>query len=254
MSLNATGPLFKCFGSKWTSSKLLPPPTGKIIVEPFAGSAGYSMRHCEHEVVLYEANLHLRTLWKWLIEDASEQAVREVPINIPQGTDIRTLGLSNGQALLLKNWQRTNNIGNLWTTSSWGHLPGQWTANTRARVAEEVALVKHWSISAEVDGLSAFTLHKGQKFTFMIDPPYQYNYKYSSEPLDYSLLGYLVQGVEGQVLALEGLCTKTGAMPEYLPFEHFATQVTSRRKVYNNHHSSVLLYQQERRSFRGGVS
>ena len=33
------GPLFKCFGSKWGISKKLPPPPGKLIVEPYAVGA-----------------------------------------------------------------------------------------------------------------------------------------------------------------------------------------------------------------------
>lgn len=247
MSLKATGPLFKCFGSKWTSARLLPKPTGEVIVEPFAGSAGYSLRHPHLDVVLYESSAHLRTLWKWIIEEASETDVRDIPLGLAPGTDIRTLGLSEGQALLLKNWQRTNNVGDLWKTSVWGHLPGQWTANTRARVSEEIAIVKHWKMSDEEDGISAFDLHKGRKFTFMIDPPYQYNFKYLSAAMDYPLLAYLAQGVEGQVLALEGACTKTGKVPDYLPFEYFTSQVTSRRKKFDNHHSSVLLYYKEQR-------
>lgn len=36
-------PFFKRYGSKWRlSSKLFAPPPGLVIVEPFAGAAGYS--------------------------------------------------------------------------------------------------------------------------------------------------------------------------------------------------------------------
>ena len=135
--MKITGPLFKWFGSKWLSARLLPPPTYPTIVEPFAGSAGYSLRHCERDVTICERDPHLLALWRWLVHKATEEAIREIPLGVPEGTDIRTLGLSHGQQLLLKTWQRTNNVGDCWTISPWGNKPGQWTSNTRARVASE---------------------------------------------------------------------------------------------------------------------
>jgi len=118
-----TGPLFKWFGSKWSVSKHYPVPAHDVIVEPFAGGAGYSLRHSDRRVFLAEINASIRELWFWLIKDATEASVREIPIGLPEGTDIRQIGLSRGQALLLKNWQRTNNISDgpgTWTVSKMG--------------------------------------------------------------------------------------------------------------------------------------
>src|SRR5882757_8175992 len=96
------GPLFKWFGSKWQSSKHYPRPQHDIIIEPFAGGAGYSLNHCEKQVKLWEDDSNLVALWSWLIYEASDQDIREIPINVTEGTDIRSLGLSNGQSLLMK--------------------------------------------------------------------------------------------------------------------------------------------------------
>src|SRR4029077_17672502 len=120
-----TGPLFKWYGSKWLSARLLPVPKHENLIEPFAGSAGYSLRHHTHKVTIAERDPHVFLLWKWLIEDAAESDIREIPINTLEGTDIRKLGLSLGQATLLKTWQRTNNVGDCWTISPWGNKPGQ---------------------------------------------------------------------------------------------------------------------------------
>lgn len=122
-----TGPLFKWFGSKWSASRLYPAPLHDTIVEPFAGSAGYSLRYATRHVRLWESNFQLVALWDWLIHEATEDLIRSIPIDIPVGTDIRALQLTAGQALLLKHWQRTNNLGNCWTTSPWGHMPGHVT-------------------------------------------------------------------------------------------------------------------------------
>jgi hypothetical protein len=244
-----TGPLFKWYGSKWLSARLLPPPEHEHIIEPFAGSAGYSLRHSERAVTICERDPHLYALWIWLTTAATEAAIREIPVGVPEGTDIRALGLSQGQALLLKTWQRTNNVGDCWTISPWGNKPGQWTENTRARVASEVGAVRHWRVFREADHVLAWpgprhwTAHgDGVMATWMIDPPYQYNYQYRGEPLDYYGLGASVCTFRGQVIVCEAACPKTGRIPDWLPFRFFGDRITSRRKVGNHHHSRELIW------------
>jgi hypothetical protein len=237
--MTITGPLFKWFGSKWLSSKTLPAPIHDTIIEPFAGGAGYSLRYSSHKVLICESDTHISKLWAWLIREATEATIREIPLGVPEGTDIRTLGLNAGQQLLLKTWQRTNNVGDCWTISSWGNKPGQWTANTRARVASEVGAVKHWEVRS--DGLA--TLREcSQAATWLVDPPYQYNYQYKSKPLDYQELGILIQKQSGQKIVCEAICPRTGAVPDWLPFTFFGERVTSRRKADNNHHSKELIW------------
>lgn len=225
------GPLFKWFGSKWLASKGYPNPRHPVIVEPFAGSAGYACRHATHSVFLRESNPMLVDLWTWLIEEATSTAILDIPIGVPEGTDIRGLGLSDGQALLLKHWQRTNNYGACWTISPWGDKPGQWTANTRARVADEVHEVKHWSVG-DWHGPA----------TWFIDPPYQYNYQYGCKPTDYAALGQWVRGLDGQVIVCEARCPKTDRIPDWLPFTDFASRITSRRKEGQHTHSREVAF------------
>ena len=236
--MKVTGPLFKWFGSKWLSSKRLPPPEYDTIVEPFAGSAGYSLRHHEKHVLLCESDPNLYALWTWLTGEATEASIREIPIGIPEGTDIRTLGLSDGQALLLKTWQRTNNVGNCWTISPWGNKPGQWTANTRARVASEAEAVKHWDVAR--DGLEVIRICT-QAVTWFVDPMYQYNYQYRQPPIDYALLAARLRDARGQKIVCEAVCPKTGKVPDWLPFVPWAERVTSRRKANQSHHSKELI-------------
>ncbi len=219
-------PLFKCFGSKWMSARLLPAPKYDIVVEPFAGGAGYSLRHHEKKVWLYEKDPQVAFLWRWLIKEATESKIREIPQGLPEGTDIREVGLSPGQELLLKFWQRTNNVGNCWTVSAWGNSPGQWTANTRARVAAESQAIKHWEFGG-TDWIDAFD--DSENVTWFVDPPYQYNYRYRQPPIDYSDLGNVCRTHTGQVIACEAVCPKTGAIPDWLPFAPWSERVTSRR-------------------------
>lgn len=237
--MTVKGPLFKWFGSKWLAAKLYPAPEHDHIYEPFAGSAGYCLRHHDKQVTIWEDNQQLEALWRWLIQEATSDAVLQIPIGLPEGTDIRTLGLGHGEELLVKHWQRTNNVGDCWTVSPWGNKPGQWTANTRARVAEELHAVRHWKvrrISFACEG------------TYFIDPPYLYNYRYRFAEFDHAALVKQVQGIPSgsQIIACEAACQKTGRVPNYLPFEPFALRITSRRKKFENHHSSEYLYHERR--------
>lgn len=235
------GPLFKWFGSKWSGAKHYPAPLYDTIVEPYAGSAGYSLNYCDKNVILYDANKNVWALWEWLINYASYNpcAIKEIPIDIPAFTDIRTLGLSTGQELLLKHWQRTNNVGNCWTTSPWGNKPGQWTANTRARVTEQVTAIKHWKLlNNEVEFES--------NHTYFIDPPYQFNYQYGMHGFNWHNLGKQILNAPpfSQYIVCEARCPKTGKAPTWLPFSDGHRQVTSRRKAENSHHSKELIYVQ----------
>lgn len=228
--------MVKWFGSKWSAAKHYPQPLpGLPIFEPFAGGAGYALNYCDHDVVIWEENVLLRQLWQWLILAATPDSIREIPIGIPEGTDIRDVGLDHGQQLLLKHWQRTNNVGDCWTISKWGHLPGQWTANTRARVAEQVMAIKHWK-------MEKYTwLRQGTHF---IDPPYLYNYRYKFKSFDHEALALAMTGIPAgsRIIACEATCPKTGAVPTYRPFVPSHRQVTSRRKKTQNHHSQELIY------------
>lgn len=234
-------PLFKWFGSKWQSAKYYPAPMHDFVIEPFAGGAGYSLNHSERMVILWEDDPNLARLWRWLVDSATEDDIRSIPIDVPVGTDIRELGLRDGQALLLKHWQRTNNVGDCWTISPWGHLPGQWTANTRARVAEESQGVKHWEF---IDPMTFID----RPATWFLDPPYLFNYRYRKglPDFDHSSLDSFVQTVhrDSLVIACEAV-GKNGEVPSYLPFVASHQSVTSRRKESQSHHSRELVYIQQ---------
>jgi hypothetical protein len=229
--------MFKWFGSKWQSAKRYPEPRYETICEPFAGGCGYSLNYSDRKVRLWDADPLVTELWRWLISEATESAVQEIPLRVTEGTDIRSIGLTRGQSLLLKNWQRTNNAGNCWTISAWGDKPGQWTANTRSRVASQVGAIKHW----EVDPFLWESADEEPPATYFVDPPYEKNYQYRQPPIDYELLARNVGRVNGEVIVCEAL-GKNGEIPQWLPFTASHSSVTSRRKAEQSHHSKEFVY------------
>jgi hypothetical protein len=244
--MSLRGPLFKWYGSKFQSAKRYPPPLqGVPLIEPFAGGAGYSCRYPSLEVIVWDKNPVLGELWRWLIGEATSSMIQEIPIGIPEGTSIDQLGLSRGQALLLKHWQRTNNVGPSMLISPWGNKPGQWTANTRARLCDEIYLVKHWKFEKP---------SHTQLGTWFIDPPYQDNYRYGFKKFDYPTLAKFIDRIPpaSLVIVCEAVNKETRSIPNWLPFEINHSSVTSRRKATQSHHSLEVVYTRYPRKSRTG--
>lgn len=223
--------------------KTLPLTTWRGNRRTFRGGCGYSLRHSNLEVHLAESDEHLRELWNWLTKESSSSDILEIPLNLTPGQSIKDLPLSYGQMLLLKNWQRTNNVGNCWTVSPWGNSPGFWVDAIRTRVSQDINLIRHWQVYSDGFELMESDLKNDSSVTWFIDPVYQYNYKYRIKTqFDYGRLSNLVKELKGQVIVCEATCPKTGVVPEYLEFTPFRKTVTSRRKPGNNMYSNELIY------------
>jgi len=62
-------PFFGYYGGKWRDTlKLYPEPQHGTIVEPFAGSAGFSLRYAARDVILCEIDPVLAEVWRYLIQ------------------------------------------------------------------------------------------------------------------------------------------------------------------------------------------
>jgi hypothetical protein len=221
-------PLFKYFGSKCRSGKFYPPPKYQTIVEPFAGGAGYSLRYRDREVILIDLDAELIDLWSWLIEGHANEIAAMPVTGLTQGTDIRTLGLSDGAAQLMRRWQRTGHCSS-WTVSNittgespwcqahgvgqYGGNTGMWHKNTRDYLVHAVVTIKHWQAFCasweQIDPALA------PEATWFIDPPYQH-VKYTSylhgAGINYPALADWCQRLPGQVV----VCEQEGA--DWLPF------------------------------------
>jgi hypothetical protein len=238
-------PLMRWFGSKWMHTSYMPRPVGSVIIEPFAGSACYSTRYFRKHCILAEQHRTLYPTWDWLINRAAKQDIESIPVGLEEGSDLRSLGLSHGQSLLLKHWQRTNNVSDCFTVSSWGNKPGFWTKSARANVANAVEQIKHWRVEREGFDLLEGPLAADPAVTWFIDPVYKYNYNYGIKNFDHGRLAAAVNNIRGFVIVCEATCPKTGAKPDYLPFHKFSKMITSRRAAGANNYSEELLYIQE---------
>ena len=227
-------PMFKYFSSKHRSSKHYPPPKYNKIYEPFAGSAGYSLRYHERKVILSDSDAELILLWKWLFNVTPEEILALPYETLIVGQDLRTIGLSSEAADLIRRWQRTGNCSS-WTVSRFNHIlrvtngkpnwmtgplkngtvtknTGMWHPNTRTYLAENVTKIRHW----QAHWMPYWEIDTNvEPATWFLDPPYQHvkgGFK-ENTPINYSHLRDWLMKLPGQVI----VCEQEGA--NWLPFE-----------------------------------
>ena len=218
-------PFWNYYGGKWRSARRYPEPIYDEIVEPFAGAAGYSLRYYERQILLIDEDPVICAVWQWLI-DATFDDVMSLPLLDPEDC-VDYFDLPNGARWLIGFLLNTGTAAPSKKPSSWmrkcltGEIEGAeskltsfWSEKRRARIAEQVPLIKHWRIFNW-----SYDIAPNGEATWFVDPPYQKAgkfYKYNSSGIDFKHLGLWCREREGQVI----VCENEGA--DWLPFEFFA--------------------------------
>lgn len=196
--------MFYYFGRKKQIAKYYPKPTEETIIEPFAGSAAYALHnnHWEKDVVLIERDEKVTKLWNWLIDEATEKEIKNLPdLDIGEKTSdfLHIVHAATKQAFYYKTIKVTK------------VLERNWRINKKY-MAENVYKVKHWTI---ING--DYKQAPNIRATWFIDPPYQFKsgsgYRYGNDQLDYQKLAQWTKQREGQVI----FCERENA--NYLNFE-----------------------------------
>ena len=212
-------PFFPFYGAKWRHAAHLPEPQYDTIIEPFAGSAGYSCRWgAGKQVLLVEIDPVICSVWSFLIS-ATPAKIRRLP-DISADKTIDDFDLEPGEAALIGFWLNRGSVSPAKSPSKWmrsGVNPEStwWGPSVRERIISQLDGIARWGI-AEADYQDSPDL----KATWVIDPPYQKagkHYKYGSDRIDFDNLGEWCQSLSGQVM----VCENEGA--DWLPFEPFQT-------------------------------
>lgn len=210
-------PFFKFYGGKWRDAvKNYPAPEHKTVVEPFAGSAGYSVRYHDRNVVLYDLDPVICGVWDYLIK-VTPAEVLAIP-DVPEGGTVADLDIPQEARWLVGFWLNAGSAGPCLRPSSWmrsGIQPGTfWGTRARRTIASQVEGIRHWRIVN-----ASFEEAKEGAATWFVDPPYQQagkHYRFGSKGLDFQRLGEWCKSRQGQVIACEG----PGA--DWLPFSPLA--------------------------------
>jgi hypothetical protein len=223
MDLKPIKPLFPFYGSKWRDAKRYPAPGG-LVVEPFAGSAGYSLRHAPAQVHLYDIDPIIVGVWSYLIK-ATPRELLALP-DVGVGDLVSDFSIPQEAKWLIGFWinrgsSSPRNRASTWQIKYVDSVNQQlvWSRRARERLASEVLKIRHWRIEER----SYLDIPMRFDATYFVDPPYvDKGKKYRCNHVDHRHIGAWVQALPGRVIA----CENEGA--DWLPFRSLASIKSTR--------------------------
>jgi hypothetical protein len=231
-------PFFTYFGGKYRMAAKMPPPAHGRIVEAFAGSAGYAMRHPALDVLLVEKNPTIAGIWRYLIETPAAE-IRALP-DLPEGATVDDLEVTQPARDLIGMRLNGATAAPRKSASAWmrgGTKPRQfWGSFVREMIASQVEQIRHWQV-LEGD----YSAAPDVRATWIIDPPYEaagHHYPCGSKAIDFVHLAQWSRSREGLVFVHEA----QGAT--WLPFLPYADVKATTHGGGAGRTSSEVLYAQ----------
>jgi hypothetical protein len=196
--------MFSYYGSKRQLAHLYADPQYDQIVEPFAGSAGYSLHgnRWQKDVLLLDRDTRLVGAWEWLIGEATRATILALPDLHVGETSTEFLSIAS---------VATRTVNSLSTAVVTPSMVATWE-ESRSYLAADISKVKHWHVRA-----GEYTDAPDVAATWFVDPPYHGRvgdgYAFGSPRLDYVHLATWIRSRAGQTIACEI------GVADYLPFE-----------------------------------
>ncbi|MDR0792323.1 MAG: hypothetical protein LBE82_03370 [Chitinophagaceae bacterium] len=196
--------MFYYYGRKKQIAKHYPAPNFETIIEPFAGSAAYSLfqNYWKKNVILIEKDPKVASIWNWLINTATADDIKNLP-------DLK-VGEKSSEFLHIVH-AATKMAFHFKTIKVTPVLERNWEISRRV-FAENLYKIKHWQIIND-----DYTAAPNIQATWFIDPPYKgepgLGYKFSSKLIDYGKLSEWALTRKGEIIFCEG------EYGDYLPFK-----------------------------------
>lgn len=216
--------MFSYYGSKSKIVDYYPPPKYGKIIEPFAGSARYSLKYWNRDILLVDKYEIIINVWRYL-QDASEKDILSLP-SVIKGQNIRTMNLSEEERILIG---FCIGRGNMMPMNVMGSF-SDWELDKK-RIAADLYKIKHWKI---IQG--SYSEIPNEPATWFIDPPYQYGghkYRFSNKLIDFKQLRLFCENRMGQAIVCEN--TKANWMPFKPMIDMTGAQEKTTEAIWSNH-------------------
>jgi len=136
--------MFSYYGSKSKVVDLYPSPKFGKIIEPFAGSARYSLKYFDREVILVDKYEKLISIWLWLQKCSPSDILKLPAMKAGENTDNFNFDCPEAKWFMGFIIQGGVNAPRK-TVSSVGNF-GQAVETEKKRIASELHKIKHWKI------------------------------------------------------------------------------------------------------------
>ena len=206
-------PFFHYYGSKFNLAIRYPKPEHNVVVEAFAGSAGYSVRYAVKHSILFDADPIIIGVWNYLI-NADTKRILSLP-DIKECVD-EVPDLVEAERHLIGFWLNASVVSPCKRPSSWmrgGLKPNAfWGPYIRQRIANQLDAIRGWK-AINIDCLSVGNEDTHTPATWFVDPPYMdggSHYRYNN--VDYKKLATWCNTRCGLVIVCER------GLANWLPF------------------------------------
>ena len=233
-------PFWSYYGAKYNIAHRYPYPQHNIIIEPFAGSAQYSLLYYRKDVHLYDLDENICMIWDYLIH-AKESQLRRLTIDFEHIDDLK--GYTQEEKVLMGFWCAKG--ASKPQSKMTEYAKHKNTANYKKRCIDQVRYIRHWKIEQ-----ASYTDIENIEATWFIDPPYQRGgdrYRKSSKMIDYAHLAQWSEERKGSFIVCEG------DDAEWLPFKELCMQRSCCRKVLDNKELIFTNIKKSQLSLFGGL-
>lgn len=216
-------PFFPYYGSKWNAARRYPAPRGRV-VEPFAGSAGYSLFYDARDVLLIDKDPIVVGVWQYLTGVTAAE-IEALPLVAEVGDSVDNYDIPQEAKWLIGFWLNRGSASPKKSRTAYSADTARaqlvWSDRAKRRIVSQLDGLAGWNIQegdfADAPNVSA---------TWFVDPPYVDKGKYYRVPFaDFDRLAAWSQSRAGRVIVCEG------AEADWLPFEVLGDLKTSLGKA-----------------------
>ena len=217
---------FGYFGAKHGLARFYSPPLHDVVIEPFCGSAAYSVYWAKKgkvkHAILRDTNVKIVELWRRL-KFMSEKDLDSIPDPVKGERTVEPLiaaaSAEQGMAVLSgRSRQVTERMVKSWP-------------NLKSRIREALPFIRDWDVEH-----ASYDACPDIEATWFIDPPYgfrigedgkqraggvRYHEWFPQDPIDYKVLAAWSMSRKGQVI----VCEQHPA--SWLPFVEFRRQTNN---------------------------
>lgn len=208
--------MFPYYGSKWSIARRYQEPAYGLVIEPFAGSAGYSTYYGVRKALLVDMDPIVAGLWSYLIK-ATPAEIMALPEMPEAGDSVDNYDLPQEAKWLIGFWLNRGSAQPKKTRTEYstrcdrGQL--NWGARAKERIAGQLHLIAEWEVRQ-----ADFRECPDVEATWFVDPPYMDKGRFYRTGFDdFEALGRWTRERRGLVIACEG------PDADWLPFKEMGS-------------------------------
>ena len=228
--------MFSYYGSKSKIVNYYPPPKHKKIIEPFAGSARYSLKYWQNDILLVDKYPVIVEVWNYL-KNASEADILKLP-RLERGEKFKDhKELSDVEKKFFGFITQAGSTGERYSV---GTMQGVNVDADLKKIAKQLYKIRHWEIK-----LGSFDELENVEATWFIDPPYMFGgheYKCSNKNIDFDKLAEWCKERNGQAIVCEN--TKATWLPFKPMTEMQGSMFKTTEAIWSNHKTNYDAVQQ----------